>query len=125
MENAVGDEQLMTSKEPLNPAAVFDLLGNRRRLLVVEYLSLFEEKAAVEVRHLARVIRGIELEKDPHLVSTAEYESAYNGLIQSHLPKLATYGIIVYDDQRKVILKTDTISEYALLAQLARYLVQQ
>lgn len=114
----------MTSKEPLNAAAVFDLLGNQRRLLVIEYLSLFENETAVEVRHLARVVRGIELEKDPHLVSTAEYESAYNGLIQSHLPKLATYGIVEYDDQRKVIIRTNCIGEYALLAQLARYLIR-
>lgn len=112
----------MSTDDAVEPVDLFDLLGNRRRLLVIEYLSLFEESVSVEVRHLARVIRGIELEKPPRQVSSDDYESAYNGLIQTHLPKLAANGVVEYDDSRKTLSPTHRVNQCALLAQIALYL---
>ncbi|MDL0120495.1 hypothetical protein PNQ29_12270 [Halobacterium salinarum] len=105
-----------------HPAVLFDLLGNRRRLLVVEYLALFDRDACVEVRHLARVVRGIELGEPPRQISSDDYESAYNGLIQTHLPKLAAHDALEYDDARKTVTPTSRVEQYTLLAQVARYL---
>ena len=114
--------QFMTTNSVTDSATVFDLLGNRRRLIVIKYLSLLEQKASVEVRHLARIVRGIELGVPPRQVASDDYESAYNGLIQTHLPKLAAYDIVEYDDARKTVSPTYRVGQYALLAQIARYL---
>ncbi|WP_449289179.1 DUF7344 domain-containing protein [Natrialba hulunbeirensis] len=102
----------------------FDLLGNRRRLLVIGYLSLVDQQASVEVRDLARVIRSIELETPPHQIKSKEYESAYNGLIQTHLPKLAANGVIEYDDSRKTLSPTYRIYQYSLLVHFVLYFTQ-
>ncbi|WP_449405067.1 DUF7344 domain-containing protein [Halopenitus persicus] len=56
----------------------------------------------------------------PREVTTEDYESVYNGLIQNHLPKLAKYGIIEYDDRAKVVTVTPRIEEYVLLIAIAR-----
>ncbi len=112
----------MTTDDTVKPTDLFALLGNRRRLLVIEYLSLFEEGTSIKVRHLARVIRGIELEKSPYQVNSDEYESAYNGLIQTHLPKLDAYDIIEYDVSRKTLSSTSRVSQYTLFVQIIRYL---
>ena len=97
------------------PAGVHHLLGNQRRLLIIRYLSLFAPGATVEVRHVARVVRGIEVGKPPRQVSTADYESAYNGLIQRHLPKLAETGLIEYDEGRKQVTVTQQLNQSTLI----------
>lgn len=112
----------MTTEQTPDVATLFALLGNRRRLLVLGYLALFEPGASVEVRQLARIVRSLELEKPPRQVSTADYESAYNGLIQTHLPKLDAEGVVEYDDQRKIATVTDQVRVYALLIHLGRWL---
>lgn len=112
----------MSTNPVIDSAALFELLGNRRRLLIIEYLSLFENDASVEVRHLARIVRGIELSEPPRQLSSDDYESAYNGLIQTHLPKLAAHDVLEYDDARKTVTPTPRVEQYALLAQFARYL---
>ncbi|WP_432419594.1 DUF7344 domain-containing protein [Halobacterium zhouii] len=112
----------MTTDVDFDSVAVFSLLGNRRRLLIVGYLSLFEEGTSVEVRHLARVVRGVELGKPPRLVSSNDYESAYNSLIQTHLPKLAAHNVVEYDASRKTLSPTHRIAQCALLAQITHYL---
>lgn len=120
--NPLPEVRLMPPDEAVEPVDLFDLLGNRRRLLAIGYLSLFEEGVSVEVRHLARVIRGIELERPPRQVSSDDYESAYNGLIQTHLPKLAAYDVVEYDDSRKTLSPTYRVNQCALLVQIALYL---
>lgn len=102
---------------------VFALLGNERRLLVIRYLSLFEPGTAVEVRHIARVVRAIETDTSPRHVSTSSYESAYNSLIQTHLPRLATRGLIKYDEQRKEVSVTPKLDQYALISAVTRFAV--
>ncbi|MFD1600481.1 DUF7344 domain-containing protein [Halobellus rarus] len=111
----------MHTDDRLDPVDFFDLLGNRRRLLIIVYLSLFDQEASVEVRHLARIVRGIELGVPPRQVGSKDYESAYNALIQTHLPKLAACDVIEYDDARKTVSVTHRIKQYALVAQIARY----
>jgi hypothetical protein len=41
-------------------------------------------------------------------------------LIQNHLPKLAKYDIIDYDDRAKVVTVTPRIEEYLILIVVAR-----
>ncbi|MDL0118541.1 hypothetical protein PNQ29_08665 [Halobacterium salinarum] len=106
-----------------NVANVFTLLSNARRLLLVNYLALFEYGRKVEVRHLARVIGSIETQTPPRSVATEHYESAYNSLIQTHLPKLDKQGIIEYDDRAKVVTVTPEIKKYAALIAITRYVL--
>ena len=111
----------MSTSYVADSATLFDLFGNRRRLLVIEYLSLFGRDACVEVRHLARIVRGIELGEPPRQIDSDDYESAYNGLIQTHLPKLAAHDVLEYNDTRKTVTPTSRVEQYALLAQVARH----
>lgn len=104
------------SSGTLDAVSVFSLLGNQRRLLVIRYLSLFDCETTVTVRHVARVVRGVEIGTPPNHVTTSEYESAYNSLIQNHLPKMDEYGLINYNEQRKSIVVSPVLSQYACLA---------
>lgn len=112
----------LDSDDEFNLVEVHNLLGNRRRLLVIGYLSLFNSGTTVEVRHVARVIRGVETETSPDQVRTKDYESAYNGLIQTHLPKLADKGLIEYNEQRKVVTVTRRLEQYALIVDVTQFI---
>lgn len=105
------------------PVDVHCLLGNHRRRLVIGYLALCGPGASVEVRHLARIVQALETEKRPASVTTAEYESAYNSLIQTHLPQLAAAELIDYDDRGKVVTVNDLVTQYALVAALTRHIM--
>ncbi|WP_445668780.1 DUF7344 domain-containing protein [Natronoarchaeum rubrum] len=105
---------------PSSVANVLGILGNKRRVLLLNYLFLFGYEQGIEVRHLARVIGGVENGISPREVTTEDYESVYNGLIQNHLPKLAKYDIIDYDDRAKVVTVTPRIEEYVILIVIAR-----
>lgn len=112
-----------SSDDDINLTEIYTLLGNQRRLLVIEYLSLFNQGTSVKVRHVARVIRGIELGIPPNRVSTEDYESAYNGLIQTHLPKLADKGLIEYNEREKTVVVTSQLTQGALIAVVARFII--
>lgn len=101
-------------------ADVFSILGNQRRLLVVGYLSMFDVGATVEVRHLARVVRGIETGAPPRNVGTDSYESAYNGLIQTHLPKLDDRELVAYDERAKTVTVESQMEQYAAIISICR-----
>lgn len=109
-----------TDNNKPDPSDVHELLGNRRRLLVVGYLSLFKQGTTIEVRHIARVVRGIETGTSPRQVSTDKYESAYNGLIQSHLPKLAARGLIEYEEDRKEVTVMKRVDRYATIIAISK-----
>jgi hypothetical protein len=92
---------------------IYRLLSNSRRLRLIRYLSIFEIGTSVEVRQIARTISGIERGIPPGSVGTDEYESVYNGLIQNHLPTLATEEVIEYDPQSKEVAVTPKLKRYA------------
>lgn len=102
---------------------VLNFLGNRRRLLTLRYLALFEPGTTIEVRHLARVVRGVETGNPPRNVGTADYESAYNGLIQTHLPKIDERGLVQYDERRKAVTVEESLEQYVVLTTLAQFVL--
>lgn len=108
---------------PPEIADIFSVLANRRRILLMRYLSLFERQKEVEVRHLARVIGGIETGVPPRNIGRDDYESVYNGLLQTHLPTLDEKGVIEYDEQRKTVTVTTQIERYMVLAAISRFVV--
>jgi hypothetical protein len=79
---------------------------------------MFEIGTTLEVRELARFVRGAETSTSPRLVSTNDYESAYNGMIQTHLPKLDSADVIEYDDRAKEVTVTPRVKQYASINSL-------
>lgn len=104
---------------------VYHILSNRRRTIVITYLSLFQQGESIEVRHLARVVRAIETGTAPRNVPATGYESAYNSLIQTHLPRLNVPKIIEYDEQRKVVATTPKLHQLAAVAALNQMLIPE
>ena len=104
-------------------ADVLNFLGNRRRLLTLRYLALFEPGTTIEVRHLARVIRGVETGNPPRNVETADYESAYNALIQTHLPKIDQRGLIQYDERRKAVTVEESLERHVFLSTITQFVL--
>jgi hypothetical protein len=58
-------------------------------------------------------------------VSTIQYESAYNGLTQSHLPKLAARGLIEYDEGREEVTVMQRTDRYSLLIAVTKYIASR
>jgi hypothetical protein len=56
-------------------------------------------------------------------VGTADYESAYNGLIQTHLPKIDQRELIEYDEQRKTVTVKEAIEQHVVLSTLAQFVL--
>lgn len=110
---------------PRNPTSfneeVYQVLSNSRRLQLIRYLSIFDIGASVEVRQIARTISGLERGIPPRSVGTDGYESVYNGLIQNHLPTLATEEVIEYDAQSKKIIVTPKLKRYATADAIAQF----
>jgi hypothetical protein len=69
------------------------------------------------------VTRSIETETPPTQVNTKDYESAYNALIQTHLPQLEDRDLIEYDEERKTIVVTHRVKKYALILSMTRFLI--
>ncbi|SFT09028.1 DUF7344 domain-containing protein [Halostagnicola kamekurae] len=112
------------SNRPATTSNVYKLLGNRRRLLTVKYLSLFDQENMIDVRQIASAIRSIETDTPPRAIPTDDYKSAYNSLIQQHLPKLDEAGLIEYDDDRKTVMINESLDRYSLLISMGDIMIK-
>lgn len=81
---------------PLDPDELYDALSNPRRRACLETLNGAEGE--LRVRDIARSVAG-ETAEDPDGAA----KSVYVSLIQAHLPKLAAYEIITYDETEKLV----------------------
>lgn len=80
----------------LAPAELYDALSNDRRRAVLQCLGAEED--GMSVRELADAVAS---ETSEDAEGTAK--SIYISLIQIHLPKLADYEIITYDEAEKLV----------------------
>ncbi|WP_136718333.1 DUF7344 domain-containing protein [Halorientalis salina] len=78
---------------------VYHLLSNERRREALTVLWEFDDELTLRV--LSEQIASIESEMTP--APRPLRESVYNALHQTHLPKLATYGLVEYDPDRKLV----------------------
>jgi hypothetical protein len=78
---------------------VYYLLSNERRRETLTILWKFDDE--LTLRALSEQIATIESETTP--APRPLRESVYNALHQTHLPKLATYGLVEYDPDRKLV----------------------
>lgn len=91
---------------------LFDVLGNRRRRCVLWYLH--NEESPIESRELARQIAAWERSGEREDVPSSLYQSVYNALNQSHLPKLEGGGFIEFDKQQNLVYPTTRMAEVEL-----------
>lgn len=91
---------------------VFDILGNRRRRYVL--WCLYHEHCPVESRELARQIAAWEHSAERDEVPSSLYQSVYNALNQTHLPKLEAVGFVEFDKQQNLVYPTVRMAEVEL-----------
>lgn len=85
--------------------AVFHVLSNRRRRLVVRVLQ--EADGPVDIGELARAVAAREQGVPPEEVTHRQRKSAYTALHQNHLPKLVDAGFVEVDREWVAIRLTD------------------
>lgn len=90
---------------------LFDVLGNRRRRYIL--WALYSRSTPLETRRLAEQIAAWEIDSEPDQVARSKYQSVYNSLYQSHLPKLERVDLVEYDRSRNIVAPTPKIDEVA------------
>lgn len=89
----------MFQKPTIPEADVYYLLSNERRRQTLTVLWEFADE--MTLRELSEQIASIETNTTP--APRPLRESVYNALHQTHLPKLASFGLVEYDANRKLV----------------------
>lgn len=98
------------SPRTLHRDEVFHLLQNSRRRATLRYLFEHDDGRPVVMRDVAEAVAAWENDTTVALLTSAERQRAYISLYQFHLPKLAEYGIIDYDQARGAITLRELVS---------------
>lgn len=81
--------------------AIFEMLKNRRRRQVLQYLLAHGDRATVS--ELAEYVAAIENDKPETLLSSQERKRVYIGLYQCHLPRMSDSDVIAFDRPRGTV----------------------
>ena len=100
------DEAEQTDELPLD--VTFEVLKNRRRRLVLEYLRDTEE--TVTIGELAEHIAAIENDITVKQLNAQQRKRVYIGLYQCHLPKMDDAGVVDFDQNRGRIEPGDNVA---------------
>lgn len=95
-------------QDDLAEGDIHELLRNQRRRLTIEALQETPENQ-MSVRALSEEIAAIET--DEHPAPRNKRQSVYVSLTQTHLPKLAKFDVVDYDDDTKQIALTGRVKE--------------
>lgn len=101
--------------QSLSRDEIFDVLSNRRRQHVIEYLN--ERDGTGEEVGLGQLVDEVaarENDKSVAEITSTERKRVYAALRQSHLPKLDDMGVIEYDRLRNEFTPTDEIERMRL-----------
>jgi len=85
----------------------FEVLKNKRRRLVLEYLRDTEE--TVTIGELAEHIAAIENDTTVKQLNAQQRKRVYIGLYQCHLPKMDDAGVVAFDQNRGRIEPGDNV----------------
>jgi hypothetical protein len=96
---------------PVAAANAFTAISNRRRRRTICILT---RTGDVSVSDLAEHIAAIEHQCRPARVTSDQRASVYVGLIQNHLQRLDTLGIVDYDDHAKRARTTNATHPLAI-----------
>ncbi|WP_418286651.1 DUF7344 domain-containing protein [Halorubrum sp. DTA46] len=103
-----------SSGAELTKGEIFDLLKNRRRRMVIQYLR--EHDGYSDLNDLAEHIAAKENDITVRQLSSDQRKRVYIGLYQCHLPKMDSLGVISYEKNR------GTIELQASVTQLLKYM---
>jgi len=105
----------MTRTDSLDEHRLYDVLSNERRRVCVRRLR--ECESDVPVQRLADELAA-EVADGGANADGGFRRSVYISLVQTHLPKLDRYGVVEYDDERKVVRPGENLA--AVDAQLSK-----
>lgn len=88
-------------EEELPKDVQYDILKNRRRRLILQYL--LEEEAPVSLGSLSEHVASVETGKEPRMLDSQERKRAYVGLYQCHLPRMDGAGVIDFNKDRGLV----------------------
>lgn len=91
---------------------IFEMLSNERRRCVLYYLQ--RQPSPAGMRSVVEYVAAWQNDKPIEAVTSRERTRVYSALHQTHLPKLASVGLIEYDTDRNEIRLRDD-AEYARL----------
>lgn len=94
-------ESLSISKDDL-----FHLLQNARRRALLRYFAAYPDHKAFEMTTVAEEIAAWENDIPVEQLTSVQHQRVYISLYQAHLPKLAEYGVIEYNQPRGIIKPT-------------------
>jgi hypothetical protein len=97
---------------PITADDAFTAVANPRRRRAICILTRTTGDMAVS--NLAEHIAAIEQQSRPDRLSSDHRRSVYIGLIQNHLDRLDTLGIVDYDDRDKRVRTTDVTPPLAM-----------
>ncbi len=99
------DRPLEEDDEELPMDEIFHLLQSHRRRLTLHYLRGTD--GAVDMREVVEEVAAEEYDTTPEQLDSTRRQRVYISLYQRHLPKLDDAGIIVYDQDRGWVERTD------------------
>lgn len=92
----------------LSPDDAFEILSNGRRRAVIHYLH--EQDGEAHLSDIADHIASWEYGVDRDEINSNQRRRVYISLYQTHLPKLAEYGVVEYDDDEKTVTLTRRVA---------------
>lgn len=87
-----------SNEESLSKDVIFEVLKNRRRRDVLQYLQ--EEGGTATLSELAEQIAAWENDIEVQALNSTQRKRVYVALYQTHLPKMDDAGIVDYDRDR-------------------------
>ena len=93
----VGDGQ----SEDISSDVVYGLLADKRRRYLIHHLKQVD--GPVSVGDLAEQVAAWENDKAVDEITSKERKRVYISIYQSHLPTLAKEGVVEYDEDRRVV----------------------
>lgn len=94
-----------TDTDGLQPAAMLEILSNKRRRCAIAYLT--ENDDPLEFRDVVDHVASIELGKPPEQISYDERKTVYTSLQQTHMDTLDKHNVIEYDRKTGTIRTTE------------------
>lgn len=102
---------------PLSTETVCELISNARRRAVIQHIAALDGTETVEMGDLAREIAGAEHDVPPATVSAEQRKTVYVSLLQNHLPKLDTAGVVDWNDRSGEVAHGQSVAELAALVE--------
>jgi hypothetical protein len=88
---------------------IFHTLSNRRRRAV---LTVLKSTESMTVRELTGSVAAREYECAEEALDYKQRKRVYTSLVQTHLPSLASYGIVEYDKDRGTVTALPPLAEF-------------